>query len=398
MKILVINAGSSSIKYQLIDMDNEKVVAKGLVEKLGLPDSMLTHKINGKAYEIKQKLDNHAQGISLVLKTLQDEKIGAIKNLNEIGAVGHRVLHGGTIYDRAVLVDDEVMANLDKLTPLGPLHMPANILGIKACQEVMPNTPNVALFDTAFHASMPDYAYMYATPYEWYEKYQVRKYGFHGMSHEFITSEVERITGRKDLRIINCHIGNGASVCAIKNGKCVDTSMGLTPLEGLMMGTRCGDIDLAVAEYMMDQTGMDIHEFTNYANKKSGFLGVSGISNDIRDVNKAADEGNARADLARRMFCYRIKKYVGSYAAAMGGVDVIVFTAGSGENREEVREAVMKDMEYMGVDFDFDANNNFKRGEICLISKPTSKVAVYVIPTDEEILIARQTKQIVENR
>lgn len=398
MKILVINAGSSSIKYQLIDMENEKVVAKGLVEKIGLPGSKLTHKINGKAYEINEKLDNHKQGISLVLKTLQDNEIGAIKNLNEIGAVGHRVLHGGTIYDKAVLIDDNVMKNLDKLTPLGPLHMPPNILGIKACQQVMPNTPNVALFDTAFHATMPNYAYMYAVPYEWYEKYQVRKYGFHGMSHEFIAGEVERITGRKDLKVINCHIGNGASVCAIKNGKCVDTSMGLTPLEGLMMGTRCGDMDLAVAEYIMDKTGMDIHEFTNCANKKSGFLGVTGISSDNRDINNAAQEGNERAKLSLEMFYYRIKKYIGSYAAAMGGVDVIVFTAGIGENSKELREAVMKDMQFLGVDFDVEANNNFKRGEVCLISKPTSKVAVYVIPTDEEILIARQTQKVVESK
>lgn len=398
MKVLVINAGSSSIKYQLIDMENEKVVAKGLVEKLGLPDSMLTHKINGQAYPIVQKLENHEQGIALVLKTLQDEKIGAIKSLDEIGAVGHRVLHGGTIYNSAVLIDDAVMKNLEKLTPLGPLHMPPNILGVKACQQVMPNTPNVALFDTAFHASMPDYAYMYALPYEWYTKHEVRKYGFHGMSHEFITSEVERVTGRSDLKIINCHIGNGASIAAIKNGKCVDTTMGLTPLEGLMMGTRSGDFDPAVAEYVMDKTGMDIKEFLNCANKKSGLFGISGISNDIRDVIKAKNEGNDRARLAFDMFNYKIKKYIGSYAAAMGGVDVIVFTAGSGENRDDVREAVMTNMEFMGVDFDIEANRNFTRGEVCLISKPNSKVQVYVIPTDEEILIARQTKKVVEGK
>ncbi len=398
MKVLVINAGSSSIKYQLIDMDVEKVVAKGLVEKIGLQGSQLTHKINGQAHLIEQQLDNHEQGIELVLKTLQDEKIGAIKSLDEIGAIGHRVLHGGTIYNKATLITDEVMANLEKLVPLGPLHMPPNILGIKACQQVMQGKPNVALFDTGFHATMPDYAYTYPVPYEWLEKYNVRKYGFHGMSHDFISSEVKRITGRDDLKVINCHLGNGASVCAIKNGKCVDTSMGLTPLEGLMMGSRCGDVDMAVAEYMMDNTGMSIKEVLNAANKKSGFLGVSGVSSDIRDVIKASKEGNDRARLALDMFNYRVKKYIGSYAAAMGGVDVITFTAGSGENRDDVREAVMKDMEFLGVDFDFEANRNFTRGEVCLISKPGSKVAVYVVPTDEEILIARETKKLVEGK
>ncbi len=397
MKVLVINAGSSSIKYQLIDMKNENVVAKGLVEKIGIPDSQLTHKINGQAYEIKKDLKDHAEGLKLVLKTLQDPKIGAIKSLDEIDAIGHRVLHGGTLYSTATLVTPKVIKDLEKLIPLGPLHMPANIEGIKACQKVMKGKPNVALFDTGFHATMPDYASTYAVPYEWKEKYGVRKYGFHGMSHEFIASEVARITGKKNLRIINCHIGNGASVCAIKNGKCVDTSMGLTPLEGLMMGTRCGDIDPAVAEFVMNKTGMSISEFINIANKKSGFLGVSGVTNDIRDVMKAMNEGNARAKLAYDMFNYRIKKYIGSYAAAMGGVDVIVFTAGSGENRDEVREEVMKDMEFLGVDFDEKANKNFKRGEVNLLSKKKSKVKVYMIPTNEELLIARETARVVKN-
>ena len=260
----------------------------------------------------------------------------------------------------------------------------------------MPGKPNVALFDTGFHSTMPEYAYTYPLPYEWVKKYSVRKFGFHGMSHDYISRVVAELEGKKNLKIINCHIGNGASVCAIKNGKCVDTSMGLTPLEGLMMGTRCGDIDPAVAEFVMGLTGMDIHEFTTIANKKSGFLGVSGVSSDIRDVMKAADEGNKQAKLALEMNAYRIKKYIGSYAAAMGGVDVIVFTAGSGENRDNVREAVMKNMEFMGVDFDEDANRNFKRGEICVISKPTSKVKVYVIPTDEELVIMREKKKIVE--
>lgn len=397
MKILVINAGSSSLKYQLLDMETEKLIAKGVVEKIGLEGSMLTHKVNGQAYTYEQKLNNHSESLELVLKVLQDPKIGSLKSLDEIEAVGHRVLHGGEIYSKAVFVDDEVMKNLKKLTPLGPLHMPANISGIEACMKVMPKVPNVALFDTAFHATMPKKAYTYATPYEWYEKYGVRRYGFHGTSHEYIARTVEQIEGTDKLNIISCHIGNGASLAAIKNGKCVDTSMGLTPLEGLIMGTRSGDLDPAILEYVMDKEGLDIKQMLNILNKKSGLLGISGVSSDIRDVQAEVKKGNERAKLAIDCFVYRIKKYIGSYAAALGGVDVIVFTAGTGENRDEIREEIMKDMEFMGVDFDVEANRNFKRGEICLISKPTSKVKVYVIPTDEELMIARQTKAVVEN-
>ncbi len=397
MKILVINAGSSSLKYQLLDMETEKLIAKGVVEKIGLEGSMLTHKVNGQAYTYEQKLNNHSESLELVLKVLQDPKIGSLKSLDEIEAVGHRVLHGGEIYSKAVFVDDEVMKNLKKLTPLGPLHMPANISGIEACMKVMPKVPNVALFDTAFHATMPKKAYTYATPYEWYEKYGVRRYGFHGTSHEYIARTVEQIEGTDKLNIISCHIGNGASLAAIKNGKCVDTSMGLTPLEGLIMGTRSGDLDPAILEYVMDKEGLDIKQMLNILNKKSGLLGISGVSSDIRDVQAEVKKGNERAKLAIDCFVYRIKKYIGSYAAALGGVDVIVFTAGTGENRDEIREEIMKDMEFMGVDFDVEANRNFKRGEVCLISKPTSKVKVYVIPTDEELMIARQTKAVVEN-
>jgi len=290
-----------------------------------------------------------------------------------------------------------VLKDLEKLIPLGPLHMPANIEGIKACQKVMKGKPNVALFDTGFHASMPDYASTYAVPYEWKEKYGVRKYGFHGMSHEFIASEVARITGKKNLRIINCHIGNGASVCAIKNGKCVDTSMGLTPLEGLVMGSRSGDLDPAVLEYVMDKTGMSITEMLTALNKKSGILGISGVSSDQRYVFEAANKGDKRAQLAINVMVYRLKKYIGSYAAAMGGVDVVVFTAGAGENDAELRELVMKDMEFLGVDFDEKANKNFKCGEVNLLTKKKSKVKVYMIPTNEELLIARETKRVVKN-
>ena len=336
--------------------------------------------------------------MELVLNTLVDEKIGVIKDLNEISAIGHRVLHGAEKYKTAVLIDDEVMEDLNENIPLGPLHMPANILGIKACQEVMPNTKNVAVFDTAFHQSMPDYAYMYAVPYKWYEEYRVRKYGFHGTSHEYIANEIARVMGKdvKDLKIISCHLGNGASICAVKNGKCVDTSMGFTPLEGLVMGTRCGDIDPAVLEFVMDKTGMNINEMLNALNKKSGLLGLSELSNDMRDVARTASEGNEKSQLAVNKFAYVVRKYIGSYAAVMNGVDAIAFSAGTGENRDDIRELIMKDFEYLGVDFDFDANRNFVRGENFKISKDSSKVAVYVIPTDEEMSIARQTKEIVE--
>lgn len=400
MKILVINAGSSSIKYQLLDMENEEVIAKGLVEKIGLPDSRLVHKAHGTATTINKLLTNHNEGLELVLNTLLDEKVGVIKTLDEINAVGHRVLHGGTIFDKPTLITDDVMEKLNELVPLGPLHMPANISGIKACQKVMPNTPNVALFDTAFHSTMPEYVYRYALPYEWCEKYGVRRYGFHGMSHQFIAGETARVMGKKpeELKLIICHIGNGASVSAVKYGKCFDTSMGLTPLEGLVMGTRSGDFDPAIAEHVMSKTGMSIGEFTNVVNKKSGLLGITGVSSDNRDVNAAAADGNERAKLALDMTYYRLKKYIGSYSAALGGVDAIVFTAGIGENSYELREGVMQGMEYLGIDFDFDKNKNFKRGEIELLTKPNSKVKVYIIPTNEELLIARETKKLISNK
>ena len=398
MKVLVINAGSSSIKYQLIDMDTEKLLAKGLVERIGIEGSQLTHKVNGKAVEIKQPMKDHSEGLQLVLKMLVDKENGVISSLDEISAIGHRVLHGGGKYSKATLVDKKVMEDLRSYIPLGPLHMPANIQGIEACQKVMPNKKNVAIFDTAFHATMPDYAYMYAVPYEWYEKYGVRKYGFHGTSHEFIAKELARVMGKdiKDLKIISCHIGNGASVAAVKYGKCIDTSMGFTPLEGLVMGTRSGDIDPAVVEYVMDKTGMTTKDVLNSLNKKSGLLGLSCISSDIRDVIKAKDEGDAKSQLAINKFAYTVKKYIGAYSAAMGGVDAIAFSAGTGENRADIREQIMTDMSYLGVDFDFDANRNFVRGENFKLSKDSSKVAVYVIPTDEEMSIARQTKEIVE--
>lgn len=398
MKILVINAGSSSIKYQFIDMQNEKLLAKGLVERIGeAGESQLTHKANGQVFEFKQDLKNHAEGLKLVLNVLTDEKTGVIKSLNEISVVGHRILHGGSKYDKATLVDENVMKDLKSFIPLGPLHMPANIEGVEACQKVMPNTPNVAIFDTAFHQTMPDYAYMYAVPYSWYEKYGVRRYGFHGTSHEFIAKEIANELGKniKDLRIISCHLGNGASVCAVDHGKCVDTSMGFTPLEGLVMGTRSGDIDPAILEYVMDKTGMTIKEMLNALNKKSGLLGISELSNDMRDVLQARTNGNKKATLAVKKFVYSVKKYIGAYSAVMGGVDAIAFSAGTGENRSDIRQEIMDGLEYLGVEFDKDRNDNFVRGENFRISKQNSKVAVYVIPTNEELSMARQAKELL---
>lgn len=400
MKILVINAGSSSIKYQLIDMEKEKLLAKGLVERIGETEaSQLEHKVNGEKYTIKKPLENHAEGMELVLSTLVDKKMGVIKSLNEISAIGHRVLHGCDKYTKAALVNDEVINDIKEFTPLGPLHMAANLLGIEACQEVMPDKKNVAVFDTAFHQSMPDYAYMYAVPYNWYTDYKVRKYGFHGTSHEYIANEMAKVLGKdvKDLKIISCHLGNGASLCAIKNGKCLDTSMGFTPLEGLTMGTRCGDIDPAVLEYVMDKTGMNIHEMLTALNKKSGLLGLSEVSNDMRDVCKGMNEGNEKCKLAVNKFVHVVKKYIGAYAAIMNGVDAIAFSAGTGENRNDIRKLVMTDMDYLGIDFDFEANDKAPRGELFKLSKDGSKVAVYILPTDEEMSIARQTKEIIEN-
>lgn len=398
MKVLVLNAGSSSLKYQLIDMDNEELIAKGNAERVGLEKAFLKHKAKGVETIIEKDLPNHTVALNLILSTLCDSQVGVIKDVSEIDAVGHRVLHGGEIYKSAVYVDDEVLDNLKKLIPLGPLHMPANIAGIEACKKIMPNVPNVALFDTGFHSTMEKSAYLYATPYEWYEKYGVRRYGFHGISHDYIARKVAEIENSNDLKIISCHIGNGASLCAIDHGKCVDTSMGITPLEGLIMGTRCGDIDPAIVEFVMNKEDMGIRTMLNILNKKSGLLGLSGISSDIRDILAEANKGNERAQIAVDCYVNRIKKYIGSYAAVLGGVDVIVFTAGTGENRDEIREAVMKNMEFLGVDFDFEANRNFKRGEICLISKPSSKVKVYVIPTDEELMIARETVDLLEKK
>lgn len=391
MKILVVNAGSSSLKYQLIEMDNESVLAKGVCERIGQQGSVLVHRGKGEEVRIQGAMPTHSEAIKMVLDALVDKNYGVISDMKEIAAVGHRVLHGGVIFKESALVTDETLKQIESNIDLGPLHMPPNIMGIKACRAAMPHAPQVAVFDTTFHATMPDYAYMYAIPYDDYKNFKIRKYGFHGTSHLFVSGEAAKLMGRKDFKLVVCHLGNGASVSAVKDGKCVDTSMGLTPLEGLVMGTRSGDIDPAVIEYLMDKKGMDIHEATNYLNKKSGVLGASGVSSDFRDLVAAMNDGNDRARLAIDMFSYRVKKYIGSYAAAMGGLDCVAFTGGIGEHTEIVREKVMNGLEFLGIDFDYDKNNNVPRGEITLLTKPASKVKVYIIPTNEELVIARET-------
>ena len=393
MNILVINAGSSSLKYQLIDMDTETVMAKGLVERIGIPNSVLKHS-GRKEFEIQVDIKDHNDAIALVIAALTDPDHGVVKTLNEITAVGHRVLHGGEKFYVSQLITDEVIAVIEEFIPLGPLHNPANIMGIKACIKVMPNVPQVAVFDTAFHHTMPKKAYMYGLPYEAYEKYRVRRYGFHGTSHRYVSQKAtELLGGTKGTKVITCHLGNGSSIAAIVDGKCVDTSMGLTPLEGVVMGTRSGDIDPAIIKYLMEQTGMTIAEIDNYLNKQSGVLGLSGVSSDFRDLTAAADAGNERAKLALEVFAYRIQKYIGSYAAAMGGLDCIVFTAGIGENDFAMRASILKDLAFLGVDFDETANEGRGLREI---SKPGSRVRVFAIPTDEELMIAQDTKGICQ--
>lgn len=391
MKILVVNAGSSSLKYQLIEMNDESVLAKGVCERIGIDGSVLKHEYDGKKVEIKGAMPTHSEAIKMVLNALVNPNYGVIRDMSEIAAVGHRVLHGAEIFKESAKITDKTLADIESIIDLGPLHMPANIMGIKACMEVMPSAPQVAVFDTTFHSTMPDYAYMYAIPYEDYKDYRVRKYGFHGTSHLFVSGEAIRLMGKKDIKTVVCHLGNGASVSAVKNGKCVDTSMGLTPLEGLVMGTRSGDIDPAAIEFLMGKKGMDIHEATNYLNKKCGVLGVSGVSSDFRDLCAAYDEGNDRARLAIDMFSYRVKKYVGAYAAAMGGLDCIAFTGGIGEHTEIVRKKVVEGLEFLGVKVDEKLNDNVPRGEEFEISAKDSRVKVFVIPTNEELVIARET-------
>ncbi len=398
MKILVINAGSSSLKYQVIDTAEEKVITKGLCERIGI-DGRHTNKTNGKKDVQEVTMSNHSEALKVVMDYIVSDKVDGISSLSDIEAVGHRVLHAGEYFNDSVLITDEVMEKLEELIPLGPLHQPANISGINACKELLPGVAQVAVFDTTFHSTMPAYAYRYAVPKEAYTKWGVRKYGFHGTSHKFIAGELEKLMGKKGNFII-CHIGNGASLSAVKEGKCIDTTMGYTPLEGVMMGSRSGDVDPSICERIMKETGMNITEMVNYLNKKSGLVGVSGISEDMRDIEEIAfsDEQSERAEdcrLALAMHAYKVKKYIGAYYAALGTVDAIAFTAGVGEGGCEYRESVLSGLEGMGIVLDKDRNlTNFKRGEVNIISSDDSKVKVYVIPTDEEYMIAKDTERL----
>ena len=396
MKVLVINAGSSSLKYQLMDTDTRDVLAKGLCERIGI-DGRLTHKVPAKdlKHEADIPMPTHAEAIQSVLDALLSDAHGVIRSVSEIDAVGHRVVHGGEEFAGSVFIDGAVMSALEKCIPLAPLHNPANITGIKACQSVMPGVPMVGVFDTAFHQTMPERAYLYALPYEYYKNDQVRRYGFHGTSHRYVSGRAAAMLGRpiEELKIITCHLGNGSSIAAVDGGKSVDTSMGFTPLAGLPMGTRSGDLDAGIMEYLMNKYNLDIKEMLNILNKKSGVLGISGVSSDFRDLDDAADKGNHLAGLAVEIFNYGVKKYIGAYAAAMGGVDAIVFTAGVGENSAPNRMDIASGLEFMGVKMDAEANN--VRGKETVISAADSKVKVLLIPTDEELMIAMDTAEIV---
>lgn len=392
MKIFVVNCGSSSIKYQLIDMADESVIAKGLVERIGIEGSVLTHTPAGKdKVRLESSIPNHVDGIKKVLAALVDPNYGVIKSMDEIGAVGHRVVHGGEIFNQSVVITDEVLKQIEALSDMAPLHQPANLAGIRACQEVMPGTPQVAVFDTAFHQTMPPVAYMFGVKYEEYKEYGIRKYGFHGTSHKYVSGVAAAMLGKdiKDTKIITCHLGNGSSITAVDGGKSVDTSMGFTPLDGVLMGTRTGSIDPAVVPVLMQKKGLDAAGVDKYMNKECGVLGVSGVSSDFRDLEDAAAKGNERAQLALDMFCYQVKRYIGAYAAAMGGVDAIVFTAGVGENDIHTRQQVCEGLEFLGVKLDAERNN--VRGKATEISAADSKVKVFLIPTNEELAIAQDT-------
>jgi acetate kinase len=395
MKIFVVNCGSSSLKYQLIDMDNESVLASGLCDRIGMSGiGLLNHKPTGKD-SVKQEVElpDHQVAINLVLKALVDPISGVIESLDEIDAVGHRVLHGGLKFTASAIINEDVLAAIEEYIPLGPLHNPANLIGIRACAASLPNVPQVAVFDTAFHQTMPDYAYTYAIPYEYYEKYKIRKYGFHGTSHRYITLRAAEMLGTQTSKIVTCHLGNGSSCAAVLDGKCVDTSMGLTPLEGLVMGTRSGSIDPAILKFVCNREGITVDEMDDILNKKSGVLGISGISNDFRDLETEADNGSARAKLALDIFYYKVRTTIGTYTAALGGLDAIVFTAGVGENSATGRAKILAGLEFLGIEIDEEKNKI--RGEEIDISTPNSKVRVLVIPTNEELMIALDTKELV---
>ncbi len=400
MKVLVINAGSSSLKYQLIDVDTEAVIAKGLIDRIGIKDSNIIYKptLGKTGFEIVRDVKDHTEAIRIVIDAMLDPENGVSKSMEENDPVGHRVVHGGEKFTQPVLFDDEVIATIETLTDLAPLHNPANMMGIRACREIMPNVPMVAVFDTAFHQTMPAEAYMYALPYEAYTDHMVRRYGFHGTSHNYVSKVAIEMLDKpaEETKIVTCHIGNGSSVAAIKGGKCIDTSMGLTPLEGLPMGTRCGDIDPAIVLYLMKKLDLNAAEMDAYMNKKSGVLALSGVSSDMRDIVAASREGNARAELAIATLCYKIKKYIGAYTAAMDGIDAIVFTAGVGENAYYVRERVLNGLNYLGVVLNDDLNEHCPRGQNVEITMPESRVKAFVIPTEEEMMIAAQSAELVK--
>ena len=397
MKILVINAGSSSLKYQLIDMDNKAVMAKGLCERITIDGSKLNHTpAGGEKVVIESPMPTHAEAIKLVIDALVDKNHGVIASMSEIGAVGHRVVHGGESFSGSVVITDEVKKAIEECIELAPLHNPANLIGIEACEKVMPGVPQVAVFDTAFHQTMPEEAYLYGIPYEYYEKYKIRRYGFHGTSHNYVSGKAAELLGKdiKDINIVTCHLGNGSSVAAVKGGKVIDTTMGLTPLAGILMGTRSGDIDPAIVTFLMEKENLGISEINAVLNKKSGVFGVSGVSSDFRDLCAAAEDGNKRAEVALKMFYYGIKKYIGGYAAAMGGVDAIVFTAGVGENDTDARRGITDGLEFLGVKID--AEKNKLRGQAIDISAEGATVKTLVIPTDEEMMIAIETERLAK--
>jgi acetate kinase len=398
MKILVINAGSSSLKYQLIDMTNESVIAKGLCERIAINGSFLTHKANGNEYVFTKDMPNHTVAISMVLDALISPECGVIKSMDEISAVGHRVVHGAEDFKSSVLITEEVIDSIKRNSELAPLHNPANIMGIEACREVMPKTPMVAVFDTAFHSTMPEKAYLYGLAYEDYKKYRIRKYGFHGTSHMYVSRQAASFVGKpiEELKIITCHLGNGSSIAAVDKGKSVDTTMGFTPLEGLPMGTRSGSIDPAIIEYLMDQTGKDVHQIIKHLNKECGMLGLSGNSSDFRDLTNDGALDNPNNKRAVDIFAYRVKKYIGEYAAVMNGVDVVVFTAGVGEHTPYVRAEACRNMDYLGLKIDEQKNNNCGRGVITDLTAADSKVKVLVIPTNEELVIAQETLRVTK--
>ena len=397
MKILVINAGSSSIKYQLIDMATEKVIAKGMCDRIGIAGGNFKLKADGREdYKLDIQMANHKEAVKLVLDALVSPEHGVIESLSEISAVGHRVLHGGEKFSGSVIVDEKVIAAIEECCELGPLHNPHNLTGIRACEAMMPGVPQVAVFDTGFHQTMPDYAYMYALPYEYYEKYRIRRYGFHGTSHRYVSLRAAEMLGRKDLKIVTCHLGNGSSIAAVKDGKCFDTTMGLTPLEGIMMGTRCGSIDPAIIPLLMKKENLTADEIDTIMNKKSGILGVSQVTSDNRDIEQGAKEGNERYQLIESMICHQLTKYIGGYAAAMGGVDAVVFTGGIGENNPHYRARVAEKLAFLGVELDEETNKKAMRtSEEFVLTTPNSKVKILMIPTNEELMIAKDTLELV---